>query len=613
MGTAPRPAVTPRRKLEKAGRQAQEAGELPGRGQAARGRRTELAEAAEAYLEGQEFWAAAATFEKMGKGERPPSCSCRRATTRRRPSSSSARASPRRRRALPGEGQQPRGGAAVRSGRPVGQGGRALREERLPAAGGRGLREEGRVREGGRGLREALHGERLLRHHATPRPRPSADQKSALLAGRLYEKAGDLKRALQVYSEGQLLQGGGGGPREARPVREGGRAVHARGGPRRAPPAPSRRRATWSRPRTCAARWRFKADQPAEAAAFFVQGPRLPARGRALRVRGDAGRGRRAYEAGDSWAAAGARLHPRRPQGPGRRHLRARGGEFETAAKLYEEAGNDRKAIELYGKAGLTFKSGEAAAKAGDREHAIALLQRVGPERRELPRRHRAAGPALHRGGAAGPGRRAACRRRSPGQPVSAANLDLYYWLAVAQEASGKAAEALAIYEKIQAEDLQFRDVDQRVAAGRLRASRAVADLPPARRRRGARARRPRGPPLRPPPRRRRRSGAAAAARARRASRPKEEVGRGPLGAVFRAEDEADGRNVALRVLPPGAPEGRGVLPALVADLKAAARALPPEPGQGPRPGRGRGPALPGDRVRRGQELRGGAQAPAAA
>jgi serine/threonine-protein kinase len=52
----------------------------------------------------------------------------------------------------------------------------------------------------------------------------------------------------------------------------------------------------------------------------------------------------------------------------------------------------------------------------------------------------------------------------------------------------------------------------------------------------------------------------------------KEEIGRGPLGVVHRAEDQADGRNVALRVLPAEALKTEGVLGALVADLKAAAQ-----------------------------------------
>ena len=58
---------------------------------------------------------------------------------------------------------------------------------------------------------------------------------------------------------------------------------------------------------------------------------------------------------------------------------------------------------------------------------------------------------------------------------------------------------------------------------------------------------------------------------------PHEEVGRGRLGAIFRAEDQLDGRSVALRVLPAAVLSGNGVLAALAADLKAAAALSHPE------------------------------------
>jgi serine/threonine-protein kinase len=52
----------------------------------------------------------------------------------------------------------------------------------------------------------------------------------------------------------------------------------------------------------------------------------------------------------------------------------------------------------------------------------------------------------------------------------------------------------------------------------------------------------------------------------------KEEIGRGPLGVVYRAEDTADGRSVALRILPAAVLRGEGVQQALVTDLKASSR-----------------------------------------
>jgi serine/threonine protein kinase len=147
---------------------------------------------------------------------------------------------------------------------------------------------------------------------------------------------------------------------------------------------------------------------------------------------------------------------------------------------------------------------------------------------------------------------------------VSAANLDLHYWLAVANEASGKVSEAMALYKKIQSEDLQFRDVERRVA--RLATGGLGATLSPpvvATPGSGAGAASAAAP-----------APVAAEAPAKKAPRlaPREEIGRGRLGTVFRAEDTVDGRSVALRVLPPEVLTGDGVLQALVADLKAAAQ-----------------------------------------
>src|SRR5262249_20538098 len=53
---------------------------------------------------------------------------------------------------------------------------------------------------------------------------------------------------------------------------------------------------------------------------------------------------------------------------------------------------------------------------------------------------------------------------------------------------------------------------------------------------------------------------------------PKEEIGRGPLGVVLRGEDSLDGRSVALRLIPNDLLKAEGILPAVVADFKAAAQ-----------------------------------------
>ena len=144
------------------------------------------------------------------------------------------------------------------------------------------------------------------------------------------------------------------------------------------------------------------------------------------------------------------------------------------------------------------------------------------------------------------------------GEPVSPANLDLYYWLARSHEASADSPAAVGLYKKIQAESLGFRDVSERAA--RLESGApGVAPLAP-----GAPSP---VPPAVPP--------SAPAARPPRFV-PKEEIGRGPLGVVHRGEDVTDGRPVAIRILPAAMIAGPDVLSALVADLKAASQVSHP-------------------------------------
>src|SRR5262245_3361221 len=132
--------------------------------------------------------------------------------------------------------------------------------------------------------------------------------------------------------------------------------------------------------------------------------------------------------------------------------------------------------MEMFARAGLTFKSGEAAAKAGDRERAIAQLQRVGPG----DENYRAATELLARMFVESQMPALAVERLEKvlgHEPVSISNLDLYYWLAIAHETAGNGPTALGIYKKIQAEDLAYRDVAQRTA--RLQSAPPGASLPP--------------------------------------------------------------------------------------------------------------------------------------
>ncbi len=392
----------------------------------------------------------------------------------------------------------------------------------------------------------------------------SADHKSALLAGRLYQKGGDAARAHQILTKGGYFK-------------EAAAALEAVGEYARAAelfmrgedPEAAARAYENAGDGVKAANLRgevaLKQERVPEAARFFQAGQDYLRAAELFESVGMLEDAAKAFEAGDSWVAAGgvyvrAGLKERAAQSY------EKGREFETAARFYEESGDNLKAIELYEKAGLTFKSGEAAAKAGERDRAIALLQKVAPN----DENYRAATELLARLfiEAHMPALAVERVQRVIGtDPVSTANLDLYYWLAAAHEAGGNVPHALQIYKRILAEDLRFRDVEQRVR--RLQPGAPSPPAPAV----VARATPAAGPAVAPAP-------AAAPAQGPSApavSKPprferKEEVGRGALGVVYRAEDTQDGRSVALRVLPVELLRAQGSSTQLVADLKAASQ-----------------------------------------
>ena len=398
----------------------------------------------------------------------------------------------------------------------------------------------------------------------------SPDQKSALQAGKNYEKAGDLKAALQIYTRGGFF------PEAASVSWTAGNYVQAAEFFLRADDLAAAADAYEKvDDRVKAANLRgevaLKEGRVAQAASYFQEGLDFLRAAELFESLDMHAQAAAAFEAGESWSAAAsvyarAGLHEK----AGAAYERA--GELETAAQMFERAGLQPRAVALYEKAGLTFRSGEAAAQAGDRDRAIALLQRVPPADE-----HYGAAAALLGRLFVETGRSALAVERLQkaigGEPVSQANLDLYYWLAMATEA-GSPREAIALYERIQAESLHHRDVDRRLAALKAGAAVAapaaapaavpppapvVAPVPPP-------APAPVAAPVAAP------AAAAPAPHARRKLATREEIGRGPLGIVMRAEDLSDGRSVALRILPPDLVRSDQDAAALAADVKAAAR-----------------------------------------
>jgi tetratricopeptide (TPR) repeat protein len=565
-----------------------------------------LPEAADAYLEGQEYYAAAATLEKIGRLEKAADYYLQSGDYKKAANVYIAANKPAKAAQLFLEK-----GNSLEAARLFGVAGQWDKAAELYAKGGYPLRAAEAYQTKEEWAKAAECYEKHFMENVSfstqySSTAPSADQKSALQAGRLYEKAGQLPKALQIYIRGNYFK-------EAADVcmRQGQHAKAAELYLRAEDSGRAADAYEKGGDRVKAANLRgevaLREERVAEAARHFLEGQDYQRSAELFEQVGMLPDAAGAYEAAESWAAAGG-VYIR----AGHKDLAAqcyeRAGELETAAKLYEEAGQAARAIPLFEKAGLTFKGGEAAAAVGDRDRAISLLQRVGASDDNF----RAATEILARlfleSGRA-PLARERLQRAIAGEAVSVSNLDLYYWLAIAQERD-QPAEALALYKRIQAEHLGFKDVDERMAA--LEAGKPIGFVP-----------RPVTPPPPPPPLRplaaarsstgvARPPGPAPAATAPapvpaaaaplpaaappapstpaassppavsttipaagKSAKPRfvphEEVGRGRLGTIFRAEDLLDGRNVAMRVLPAAVLAGNGVLSALAADLKAAA------------------------------------------
>jgi tetratricopeptide (TPR) repeat protein len=514
-----------------------------------------LSEAADAYLEGHEYWAAAATFEKLGRAERAAELYLQAGDHKKGAALFTAAGKPARAAKLFLEK-----GNNLEAARLFGQAGQWGMAADLYEKSGYPLRAAEAWEKDAKPLRAAEAYEKHFMENVSfsttySATAATAESKSARLAGQLYEKAEQLDRAIQIYVKGGFH-------------REAAEALLRTGEPAKAAELflraedPERAAVAFEQAgdvvRAAGLRGEaaFKEDRAAEAAAWFVKGRDFLRAAELYESVGMIAEAATAYEAGESWAAAGG-VYVRAGLKDRAAAAYEKAGEYETAAALFEQLGDARRAGELYARAGHTFKSGEAAARAGERDQAIALLQRVPPG----DEHHRDATLLLARlfiEIARPVLARERLQKEIGDEEISVANLELHYWLALANEASGARADALALYKKIQAEDLNFHDVNERVA--RL-AGAASPQAPPA-----AAPSPPPGPapaaPAPAPPR-------PAAARPPRFV-PKEEIGKGPLGVIFRGEDTTDGRSVAMRILPTALLAPPGLLQALAADLKAA-------------------------------------------
>jgi serine/threonine protein kinase len=488
----------------------------------------ELQLAADTYLAGEEYIAAAFVLEKMpGKAEKAAELFLKGGDYKKAAEVYAANGKPAKAAALYEEK-----GNNLDAARLYAQGQVWDKASDLYLKGGYPLRAAEAFEKQGNFLRAAQCFEKHFMENVTfsttySSTAPTGEGKFAQKAGQLFEQAGELARAREIYLRGFFF-------REAALVstKLGQHAKAAEYFLRAEDLAAAADAFERGGDAVKAANHRgelaFKAGRVAEAAAFFQKGQDY---GRAAELFEQAGMLKEAagaYEAGESWAAA-ASVYARAGLKEPAAACFEKGGEFETAGKLYEEAGNEARAAELFEKAGLTYKSGLAAAKAGHAQKAIALLQRVpandehfSDATEKLAELFLATGMyalALER-----------VERALGGKPVSRDTLPLYYWQARTHEAAGAPDRALLTYEKVLAEDFQFRDAAARVSALKS----------------GVRADAPTAP----------RAGAKAAAAPER-YRILRSLGKGAMGVVYLARDTLLERDVALKIMAGGATEAK--------------------------------------------------------
>jgi len=349
---------------------------------------------------------------------------------------------------------------------------------------------------------------------------PVSETKNAHRAGTLYERAGAPEKAREIYLRGSFFK-----EAAAMSARIGQFAKAAEYYLRAEDQGAAADAFEKAGDAVKAANYRgevaFKAGKLPEAAAAFQKGQDYQRSAELFEQIGMLKEAGQAYEDSNSFSAAAA-VYTRAGLKDRAAFCYEKSGEYETAGMFYEEVGNGAKAAALYEKAGLTFKSGISAARAGQTKKAIGLLQRVpASDEHYLEATEHLAEMFLESGNHALAVER--LQRVLEGKPVGG-NVNLYYWLARAHEAAHPKM-AIEIYQRIQSEDFDCKDVGARVAFLET------------------------GVPL--PAR----------------FELKEEIGRGPLGAVHKGEDTVEKTAVAMRVLPAAAAPH---LEAVVADTKAA-------------------------------------------
>jgi tetratricopeptide (TPR) repeat protein len=367
-------------------------------------------------------------------------------------------------------------------------------------------------------------------------------------AGRLFEKAGEVAEALELYERGGQIRLAAQLAEKLEMHRRAAELYRKAGAIEKAAELYERAGDAREAANLLGDARLHAGDAVAAAESFVKAGDFL----RAAEVFETAGRLERASEcyekAGAFREAAEASLRGSSPAGRAAALL-VKAGEPLRAAEIYYELGDFELAATLFAKAGRHFEAAKAAAEANSEALMVEHLQRVAPDDANYFPAVRELARAFERRGWASLAKEK-LRAVLEGQPLAASNLELWDQLARAEEAEGNLEEAAGILRKMmsvqygyQGASERYASLQRRIDEEKARASTFQSKAPPVVVHQGKRRYEVLGM-----------------------------LGRGGMGAVYRAYDHLLGRPVAYKVIGDGVSRDAGARDLLLQEARAAAQ-----------------------------------------